>query len=577
MERPWLKHYESEVRPHLEYPDVPLPFFLDRSAENYADRTALIFGAVAHDLPGQPLLDGKLTYRALNYAANRFGNALVKLGVKKGDRVALYLPNCPQYIIAFYGALRAGAVIAPINPIYTPRELEFNLKDSGAETIVAFSQFYPKVQQVRGQTRLKNVIVTNVKEYFPTFLKTLFTLAKEKKEGHRVTLASGDYWFQDLLNSASLKAPGIPASSADDAVLLYTGGTTGIPKAAQLTHANLIANTIQLREWLTGAKEGQEVFLTALPLFHSYAMTTCMNLGINMAGTMILIPNPRDLEHIFKSIDTHKPTLYPGVPTMYVAINNYKDLARYNVTSLRACISGAAGLPSEVQKRFQDITGGRLVEGYGLSESSPVLCANPINGDNRIGTVGLPLSDTDVKVVDIETGETEMPVGESGELIARGPQVMRCYWNKPAETAHTVRLHDGDLWLHTGDVAVMDQDGYFKIVDRKKEMIITGGFNVYPREVEDVLFQHPAVLEAAVIGVADAHSGERVKAFVVLKPGAAATSEDLIEFSRQHLAPYKVPKYVEFREALPKTLIGKVLRRELAAEEKTRAQTSPPA
>jgi long-chain acyl-CoA synthetase len=513
-------------------------------------------------------LDGKMSYRDLRDAVNRFANALVKLGVKKGDRVAIYLPNCPQFAIAFFGALKAGAVIAPVNPIYTPRELEFILKDSGAETIVCLSQFYPKLQSVRDKTSLRNVIVTNIKEYFPTFLKTLFSLAMEKKEGHRVELAAGDHWFQDMLKGGSTIPPNVDVKPDDDAVLLYTGGTTGLPKAAQLAHRNLVANCVQLTAWIPSAREGKEAWLTALPMFHSYAMTTCLNQGTMLAGTLILIPNPRDMDHLLKSIDRHKPTFFPGVPTMYVGINNNPNVGKYDLKSVKACLSGAAGLPVEVQKKFQDLTGARLVEGYGLSEASPVVCANPVFGENRVGSIGLPLPDTDVQLLDVETGSRPVAPGEPGELCVRGPQVMKGYWNKPDETAKTLR----DGWLHTGDVAVMDDDGYFKIVDRLKEMIISGGYNIYPREIEEVLYQHPAVLEAAAIGVPDSYRGESAKAFVVLKPGQTATADELIAYCKQHLAPYKVPRAIDFRDALPKTMIGKILRRELVAEEKQKME-----
>ncbi|RIK20368.1 MAG: long-chain fatty acid--CoA ligase, partial [Chloroflexi bacterium] len=417
MERVWQKNYEKGVPTTLTYPQTPLYGLLDNAAAEYPDRAAVIFGAVAHKLPGQPLLDAALSYRALREAVNRFASALAQMGVKKGDRVAIYLPNSPQFAIAYYGALKAGAVIAPVNPIYTPRELEFILQDSGAETIVALSQFYPKLQEVRAKTKLKRVIVANIKEYFPSLLKTLFTLAMEKKEGHRVEIAAGDLWFQDVLKSAGTAPPKVNVQSNDDAVLLYTGGTTGLPKAAQLTHHNLLANVVQLRAWIPWAKEGNEGFLTALPLFHSYAMTTCLNMGMLLAGTLILIPNPRDagtlilipnprdLEHLLKAIDRHKPSFFPGVPTLYTAIINNPNVTKYNLKSIRACLSGAAGLPLEVAKKFGEITGGRLVEGYGLSETSPVVTANPLFGENRIGTIGVPIPDTDVKLFDVETGD----------------------------------------------------------------------------------------------------------------------------------------------------------------------------
>ncbi len=572
MEKPWLKFYEPSVRPTLEYPPVPMHQFLEDAAAKHPDWTATVFGNIVHQLGGA-LMDAKLSYKQLNEQVNRLANALTAMGVKKGDRVALYLPNCPQYIIGYYAILKIGAIVAPNNPLYVPRELEFQLNDAGAETIVCLSRFYPNVQKVRATTKLRNVIVTNVKEYFPPVLKTLFTLAVEKKEGHRVTLDLGDRWFQDVLAAAPSTRPNVEVKPEDTAVLLYTGGTTGVPKAAEITHKNLVANALMSREWIVRPNGGQDAVMTALPLYHSYAMTTCMNLAVVINAAMVLIPNPRELDHVLKCIDRHKPTMFPGVPTMYVAINNYPDLAKYNLKSIKACVSGAAGLPVEVQKKFQDLTGARLVEGYGLSEATPVTHANPVFGENRIGTIGVPWPDTEAKVVDIETGKNEMPPGESGELIIKGPQVMKGYWNKPEETRQTLR----DSWLYTGDIAVMDKDGYFQIVDRKKDMIIVGGFNVYPREVEEVLFQHPKVLEATVAGVPDPKSIERVKAYVVLKPGQTVTVDELMQFCKERLTGYKRPAIIEFRDSLPKTMVGKILRRQLVAEDKAKATTDKPA
>ena len=560
MEKVWLKHYEKGVPTSLTYPDVPMHYFLEQSATKFPNNPATIFGNGSS-------LDARLTFAQLDEQSNRLANALAAMGVKKGDRVALYLPNCPQYVIGYYAILKLGAVVAPNNPLYVARELEFQLNDAGAESIICLSRFYPNVQKIRATTKLKNVIVANIKEYFSPILKLLFTVAKEKKEGHRVTLDAGDRWFPDVIASAPATRPQVDVKPSDTAVLLYTGGTTGVPKAAEITHRNLVANTLQCDAWITGTQEGKEVTLTALPLYHSYAMTTCMNLSVYKAGAMVLIPNPRELESVLKAIDLHKPGLFPGVPTMYTAINNFPELHKYNLKSVRACISGASGLPVEVQKKFQDLTGARLVEGYGLSESSPVLTANPIFGENRIGTIGVPWPDTELRLVDVETGEKEVGPGESGELTARGPQVMRGYWNKPEETAKTLR----NGWLYTGDIAVVDNEGYFKIVDRKKDMIIVGGFNVYPRDVEEVLFQHPKVLEATVAGVPDVKSGERVKAYVVLKPGQTATEQEIIDFCKERLTGYKRPSVVEFRESLPKTMVGKILRRQLVEEDKKKA------
>jgi long-chain acyl-CoA synthetase len=560
MEKPWLKFYEPHVSEHIDYPQTTMPAVLEETARHYPDRTALIFK------------DAKITFRQYNEAVDRFAAALQGLGVNKGDRVAIHLPNCPQFPIAYYAVLRIGGIVVPCNPIYTAREMRHQLSDSGAEVIITLSAMYPIIKQIRAETQLRHVIVAQIKTYFPPVLRLLFTLLMEKKTGHKVDI-SGDantYWFQDVLAGAPAKPTPVETTQDDTAVLMYTGGTTGVSKGAQLTHQNILVNAYQCKVWLN-AETAQEVSITALPLYHSYAMTTCMNMGTLTASALLLIPDPRDLEDVLKSITKHRPTLYPGVPAMYVAINNYPDLSKYDVSSIKACISGAAGLPVEVQQRFQELTGARLVEGYGLSEASPVTHANPIFGENRVGTIGVPWPDTEVKIVDADTGEKVLDVGEVGELCIRGPQVMKGYWQMPTETANALRSgpEGGAPWLHTGDVAVMDEDGYFRIVDRKKDMILgAGGYNIYPREVEDVLYEHPKVLEAAAVGVPLEDKGERVKAYIVLKEGETATEEEIIAFCRENLAPYKVPKFVEFRDGLPKTMVGKILRRVLLEEEK---------
>ncbi|MGB9593175.1 MAG: long-chain-fatty-acid--CoA ligase [Anaerolineae bacterium] len=554
MERPWLKFYEPGVPASIPYPDIPLHQNLANAAKDYPQSPATIF------------FDAVLTYQELDALADRFAAGLQQMGVRKGDRVAIYLPNCPQFIIAYYGTLRAGGIVVPCNPLYVARELEHQLNDSGSETIVVLSKLYPVVKAVRDRTPLKHVIVTGIKEYFPPILRFMFTLLKEKKEGHAVDISKdpNTIWFQDFLRAAPAKPQPVPVTPQDTACLLYTGGTTGVPKAAELSHRNLVANAIQCSVWCSGQR-GQERFLAALPLFHSYGMTTCMNAGIYLASPIVLLPQFK-LKDVLEAINKHQPTIFPGVPTMYVAINNYPDIKDYNLRSIRACISGAAGLPVEVQQKFQQLTGGRLVEGYGLSEASPVTHGNPVFGDCRIGTIGVPFPDTDAKIVDLETGTRELPPGEAGELIIKGPQVMKGYWNRPDETALVLR----EGWLYTGDIARRDADGYFQIVDRKKDMIIAGGFNIYPRDVEEVLYQHPKIKEAVVAGVPDEYLGEVVKAYVVLKEGETATEQEIIEFCRQSLAKYKVPRIVEFRKDLPKTMVGKILRRVLVEEERAK-------
>jgi len=559
MEKPWLEHYDEGVPAAIDYPQVPIDQNVTNSANKYPDSTAIIF------------FNHKMTYREFDDLVDRFAAALQKLGVKKGDRVAVHLPNCPQFPIAYYGALRAGAIVVPCNPLYVGRELEHQVKDSGAEVIVTLSSFYGMVKQIRQAAGLQHVIVANIKEYFPGLLRVLFTLLKEKKEGHFADI-SGDantYWFQDFLSGAPAKPEPVELTPADTGVLMYTGGTTGVPKGAQLTHSNLMANALQTKAWMSDIQDGKEVLLTALPLYHSYAMTTCMNLATSCASAMLLIPNPRDLKDVLGNINKHQPTLFPGVPTMYVAINNYPEIDKYNVRSIRACISGAAPLPVEVQTEFQELTGGKLVEGYGLSEATPVTHANPIDGKNKIGTIGLPFPDTEVKIVDLDTGEKELPSGELGELAVRGPQVMKGYWNMPTETANALRKG----WLYTGDIARMDEEGYFAIVDRKKDMIIAGGYNIYPRDIEEVLYEYPKVKEVVAAGVPDEYRGETVKVYIVLKEGETATEEEIIEYCRENLARYKVPRLVEFRDELPKTMVGKILRRALVEEERKKLES----
>ncbi|MBN1661456.1 MAG: long-chain fatty acid--CoA ligase [Anaerolineae bacterium] len=571
MEKPWLKEYDQGVPTTIDYPAVPIHQFLIDSAQKYPDRPALVYGNVVEPL-GNRLMDASMSYRRLLELSKRFAAALQGLGVKKGDRVAVHLPNCPQFPIAYYGASMAGAIIVPTNPVYVPREIRHQFKDSGAKVAVTLSLTYPAVKQVRAETDLEHVIVTNVKEYFPGLLKFLFTVAKEKKEGHFQDI-SGDahtYWFQDLLAQAPAEPRSVEVTPEDTGVLMYTGGTTGVSKGAQLTHSNLVANALQVRWWMYDSREGQEVTMTALPLYHSYAMTVCMNQTVYLAGTMILIPNPRVMDHVLKSVDKHQPTLFPGVPAMYVAVNNHPDTPKYNMASIRACVSGAAGLPPEVQQSFEQLTGAKLVEGYGLSEATPVTHVNPIYGKRKEGSwIGVPIADTESTIRDLETGEEDMPAGEIGELCIRGPQVMKGYWNMPTETANSLR----GGWLHTGDIARMDADGFFQIVDRKKDMILgAGGFNIYPREIEDVLYEHPKVLEVAAAGIPmGKEKGERVKAYVVLKPGETATEEEIIEYCRANMAGYKVPKFVEFRTELPKTMVGKILRRVLVEEDLKKA------
>jgi long-chain acyl-CoA synthetase len=560
--KPWLEHYESHVPEHIDYPKVTLPQALEETARKNPDYVNIIYK------------DRKITYKEFMEAVNRLANALQGLGVKKGDRVAIHLPNCPQFNISYSAILKIGGIVVPCNPVYTAREMEHQLSDSGAEIIVTLSSSYPMIINIRENTKLRHVIVAKIKTYFPPFLKFLFTLLREKQTGHAVDI-SGDantHWFSDLLQSSPPEPEPVDITWEDTAVLMYTGGTTGVSKGAQLTHKNIFTNAHQVIAWVNGLDAGNSV-LTSLPLYHSYAMTCCMNPGAITPGTAILIPDPRDIDDVLKTIDKHKPDLYPGVPALYVSLINHPDVHKYDLSSIKACVSGAAPLPMEVQEKFQELTGARLVEGYGLSEASPVTHANPVWGKSKLGAIGLPYPDTEAIIKDVETEEKIMGIGEVGELCIRGPQVMKGYWNMPTETANTLRSdpEGGDPWLHTGDIAVMDEDGYFQIVDRKKDMILgAGGYNIYPREIEDVLYEHPKIKEAAAAGIFVPDKGERVKAYIVLKEGETATEEEIFEFCRENLAPYKVPKFIEFRDDLPKTLVGKILRRALVEEEAKR-------
>lgn len=556
-DRPWLAQYPDGVPASLNYPDQPLVQLMVDAAAKYPDNVATIF------------FGAKITYRELHRQVQQLAGGLRAMGVQKGDRVAIMLPNCPQTVIAYFAVLWLGATVAPVNPLYTPRELRHQLKDAGVRVLIALDLLYPRITQVRGETDVSQVVYTSIKDYLPFPLNWLYPI-KAKKQGQWVKVLhdSRNLRFLDVLKSAAPVAEPVAVDPSEDlATLLYTGGTTGTSKGVMLTHRNMMANVTQCDTWVN-RDIGAISILAALPFFHSYGLTTIQNYAVLKGGTMVLVPR-FEVADILKVIQKHKPNVFPGAPTMYVAINNHPDVGKYDLSSIEACISGAAALPVEVQETFERLTGSRLVEGYGLTEASPVTHGNPIWDKRKNGSIGLPWPDTDCKIVDLETAE-EVPVGEVGELCIRGPQIMRGYWNRPDETAATLR----DGWLFTGDMARMDEEGFFYIVDRKKDMIVASGFNVYPREVEDVLYEHPAIKEAAVVGVADPYRGETVKAFVVLKDGATASAEEIVAFCRENLAAYKVPKLVEFRDDLPKSLIGKVLRRVLQEEETAKGQAA---
>ncbi len=557
-DKPWLERYDEGVPDHVTIPDYPVQRFLENAADQHPDQAALV-------LKGQ-----RISYRQLNELADHVAAALVGNGFKKGDRAVIYMANTPQFMITFFGILKAGGVAVATNPLYTERELEHQLADCGAETVFVMSLFYDQLKRVqqKGKTQVKRIIVTNIKEYLPPHLKALFTLLKEKKEGHRVTLSPGDMAFQDFLaGGRSAPKPGVSVSADDLALLQYTGGTTGLSKGAIGQHRNLVANVMMLQQWMEW-QPAQEIILGAIPFFHVYGLITALIFSVSVAGTLIIIPNPRDQKDLLGSINKFSPTLFHGVPAIYVAINNNPDViaGKYDVSSIRACISGSAPLLVETKHRFEKLTGGVLVEGFGLTESLVATHANPLKGENRAGSIGLPLPSIECRIVDAEAGVEDVPVGEIGELIIKGPTIMQGYWNMEEETKNTLR----DGWLYTGDIARMDEGGYFYIEDRKKDMIIAGGFNIYPREVEEVLARHPAILEVAVAGVPDEKRGENTKAWIVRQPGDQTTAEEIIEWSKTELARYKYPRLIEFRDELPKTTVGKVLKRQLVQEHKDR-------
>ncbi len=560
-DRPWLAHYDKGVPHTIEYPQAPLFHFLGEAARKYPDRACTIFkGAV-------------ISYKEMEALTDHMAAALVELGVKKGDRVGIFMPNVPQFVIAYFGILKAGGVVVAVNPTYPPDEVITPVNDANIEIMFTLTRFYGILKAVRERSKLKRIIVSNIKEALPSFTSLLFTLVKEKKEGHRIdALDERDVWMKDLLKQYEKSPrPKVDVSPDDTALFQYSGGTTGIPKGAVAMHRNVVANTLQIKRWMPNLVEGEEVVLMAIPLFHVYGMVAGMNFAMANGASMVMIPNARDLKDVLENISKYKPTIFPGVPLLYNGINNHPDVkaGKYDLSSIKACISGSAPLMRETKEQFEKLTGGKVFEGYGLSEAPTATHCNPLLGVNKTGSIGMPLPDVDVKIISLDDGETELQQGEIGEIAIQGPQVMKGYHNMPTETANSLRqLKDGETWLFTGDIARMDEDGYFYIVDRKKELIKPGGFQVWPREVEEAIASHPKVLEVGVGGIPDPNRGETVKAWIVVKPGETLTVEELKAYCKEHLAPYKVPTHYEFRTELPKTTVGKILRRELVRQHK---------
>jgi long-chain acyl-CoA synthetase len=577
--RPWFANYPQGVPASLApYPEKSLYSLLEEAAARHPRSPAVAFW-----LPGAPM--GKtLSYAQLVKQVDQFARVLVSLGVQRGDRIGLVLPNCPQYVIAYYATLRIGAIVVGNNPLYTERELSHQLKDAGIEVCVTLDQLYPKVAQVQDEVGLREVVVSRVVDYVRFPLNLLVPLKLKKEARHHgdqwppVPPGAKVRWWHELMAGSYPAAPVADVDPTTDlAGLIYTGGTTGLSKGAMLTHANLVSNVMQSAAWFPDLVDGKEGIMSIIPFFHSYGMTVAMNLGIYKAGKLVLMPR-FELEPTLKVIQKEKPTLFPGVPRLYIAINEGKETPRYDLRSIRACLSGAAPLPRAVAEKFQSITGATVVEGYGLTETSPVTHANPLDGRARAGSIGLPITDTDCRIVDLEDWTRDVQPDREGELIVTGPQVMKGYFNRPDETSGMIKeAEDGTRWLLSGDIAKMDVDGFFYIVDRKKDMILVSGFNVYPTDVEQVLYRHPKVQKACVAGVPDKTTGEAVKAYIVLREEQTATPEEIIDWLRDEdtgLAGYKVPKQIEFRESLPETLVGKVLRRVLQQEEKEKAATS---
>ena len=562
----WFARYDPGVSKSVApYPEKTLLDYLSELAQNHGDKPALLFKGTS------------MSYRALESLSNACAAAFVELGIKPGDRVALVLPNCPQFFVAEFGVWKAGGAVVVLNPTYSERELELALASSGASLAVTLTLLYQRVKNVQQRTAVRRVIATSIKEYLPPALRVLFTLFKEKKGGHRISLADGDIWLQDLLRAHDASPrPAVQVKPDDHAIVLSSGGTTGTPKGVLGLHRHYVAAGHQLCEWTRPAlRPWIDPIMLPLPLFHVYGNLGVQPLALMAPAPLSLIPNPRDLDDLLKTIKQVRPAFFNGIPTLYSAILNHPDVraGKVDLRSIRLCFSGASALLAETKRRFEEATGSQLVEGYSLTEAMMACCLNPVKGLNKLGSIGLPLPDVEARIVDAEHGEHELSRGDVGELILRAPQIMVGYLNNPEETKVALRLHgEGGPWLHTGDLAYMDDEGYLFLVDRKKDMLKTSGYQVWPREIEEVLASHPAVMEVSVAGMPDDVKGEVPWAWIVARAGHEASEDDLKTHCRERLAPYKVPARVSFRKDLPKTMVGKVLRRALVEEAKSGLQ-----
>ena len=562
----WLEHYDADVpRSLAPYPDTTLIHYLRQLAHSKPEATALLFKG------------SRVSYARLEAESNALAAALWKLGGRRGDRVAVVLPNCPQFFVAEFGTWKIGGVVVGVNPTYRERELEQVLVSTGAETVVTLTPFYERIKAVQPRTSVRRVIATSIKEHLPPHLRVLFTLFKEKKDGHRITLREGDFWLPALLRAhAAASPPDVAVGPDDRAVILSSGGTTGTPKGVVGLHRHYVAAGVQLYEWTKSAKAPWvDVIMLPLPLFHVYANVGVQPLAFVGPNPLSLVPNPRDIGDLLATIKREKPAFFNGIPTLYTAILNHPDVraGKVDLSSIKLCFSGAAALMAETKREFEARTGSRIIEGYSLTEGMMACCVNPVQGEKKLGSIGLPLPDVEVRIVDTEDATRELAVGEVGEMLLRAPQLMSEYWNNPKETGESLRSYDEDgEWLHTGDLAYMDADGYVFLVDRKKDLVKTSGFQVWPREIEEVLAAHPAVQEVCVAGVPHPVKGEVAKAWVVVRQGQQTTEPELRDYCRDRLAPYKVPGAVEFRADLPKSMVGKVLRRVLVAEARAASQ-----
>jgi long-chain acyl-CoA synthetase len=554
QEKLWFKSYVPGVPREIQFEKITLPEVLTKNAKQFPHVPALLF------------MGKKISFPELEGLVNRFSRALLDLGVKKGDKVAILLPNLPQIVIAIYASFRIGAVAVMNNPLYTERELEYQFNDSDSTVLVSLDLLHPRVMKIKDKTKIRKVIYCHINDYLPFPKKQLFPIAK-KQMFRKIEPQNGVYEFLDLIGKYS-DAPLENAAAWDElGALIYTGGTTGVSKGVMLTHANISSNVQQFSAWFTDLKKGEDSVLAVFPFFHSAGFTAIQNYCIWMATTDILVPRPEPAT-VLEMLQKYKPRYLPAVPTIFVGLLNTEEFRKMDLSFIKGFFSGAAPLAADTLQQLKDLTGATMLEVYGLTETTPVITATPWKGKIKPGTVGTPISSTDIKIVDIDTGKEELKTGEPGEIIVKGPQVMKGYYKQPEETAHVLK----DGWLYTGDIGMFDEDGYLTIVDRKKDMIIAGGYNIYPREIDEILFQHPKILEACSIGVPDAYRGETVKAYVVVKPGETLTADEVIQFSREKLAAYKAPKMVEFIDALPKSAVGKILRKEVKDMDRKKSQ-----